>query len=165
MTEIMLLMGFVRQSDTSEYDAIQSVWNHLQPSGKAEETKGEGEFEDNGERVVAEHLKIFMAAVLGFHIGTHVEQSNENPDLLGTLDETTGEYTLSTSESQKIHKRYHQLCSNRMDHQSQQRREKHSERLSVMMGEAGEPDTHRPKLDKKSLAIIAKQKAEKPGKK
>ena len=48
-----------------------------------------------------------MAAVLGFHIGTHAEQSNGNPDLLGTLDETTGEYTLSTAESQKIHKRYH----------------------------------------------------------
>ena len=37
-----------------------------------------------------------------------------------------------------------------------------------MMGEAGEPDLHRPKLDKKSMEIIAKQKAEKadkPGKK
>ena len=34
----------------------------------------------------------------------------------------------------------------------------------MMMGEAGEPDSHRPKLDKKSMMIIAK-KGDKPGKK
>lgn len=74
MTEIMLLMGFVQKSDTTELDAVQSVWHHLQPStGQQEESKEltpEGN-PDNGERIIAEHLKIFMAAILGFHIGTH----------------------------------------------------------------------------------------------
>ena len=64
---------------------------------------------ESDERILAEHLKIFMAAILGFHIGVHAEASNGNPDLIGTLDETTGEYKLSPHEAQKIHRRYHFL--------------------------------------------------------
>ena len=102
-------MGFVQKSDTTELDAVQSVWHHLQPStGQQEESKEltpEGNH-DNGERVIAEHLKIFMAAILGFHIGTNAESNNRDPDLIGTLDQTTGEYKLSPAEAQKVHKRY-----------------------------------------------------------
>ena len=57
-----------------------------------------------------------MAAILGFHIGTPAESNNRDPDLIGTLDETTGEYKLSAAEAQKIHKRYQLLSKNRMDH-------------------------------------------------
>jgi len=60
-----------------------------------------------------------MAAILGFHIGAHAESNNGNPDLIGTLDETTGEYMLSAAEAKKVHKRYHQLSVNHMDHQMQ----------------------------------------------
>ena len=132
MTEIMLVMGFMAKSDNTESDAVQSVWHHLQPStGQQEESKEltpEGN-PDNGERIIAEHLKIFMAAILGFHIGAPAEFNNRDPDLIGTLDETTGEYRLSPIEAQKIHKRYQLLSKNRMDHQMRQRREKQAERL------------------------------------
>ena len=152
----MIHMGFVQKSDNSELDAVQSVWHHLQPStGQQEESKElspEGN-PDNGERVVAEHLKIFMAAILGFHIGAHADSSNGNPDLIGTLDETTGEYALSASEQTKVHKRYHQLSSNRMDHQMRQRREKQQERISKQLPAT---ELHRPQLSQKSLDLAKK---------
>jgi len=40
MTEIMVWMGFVMNSDISQLDAVQSIWHHLQPStGQQEESK------------------------------------------------------------------------------------------------------------------------------
>ena len=102
MTEIMLVMGFMAKSDNTESDAVQSVWHHLQPStGQQEESKEltpEGDPDKSG-IIFTEHLKIFMAAILGFHIGTPAEANNRDPDLIGTLDETTGEYKLSPAEA------------------------------------------------------------------
>ena len=62
------------------------------------------------------HLHVFLAAILGFQIGTPAPRSNPDNAHIGTLDEETGELLLSAAEVQKVHRRYKQLSSNRTDH-------------------------------------------------
>ena len=91
-----------------------------------------------------------MAAICGHHIGVHAEYGNKNPDLIGTLDETTSEYKLSSQEANKIHKRYNFLSQNRTDHIMRQRKEKMQEKMVIKHNLV---DTHKPKLSKKSLEM------------
>lgn len=55
------------------------------------------------------HLRVFMAAILGFHTGHVAKASNPEPTLIGTLDERSGDYMLSQLEVMKVHKRYKEL--------------------------------------------------------
>ena len=87
----------------TNYDegAMQAIWQNLQPVGGAvPESKPdqEDEPEDNGERVVVAHLKIFLAAILGFNIGRLAPVSNPDPNLTGTIDDQSGDYMLSKLE-------------------------------------------------------------------
>ena len=91
-----------------------------------------------------------MAAVIGYHIGAHAETSNPNPDLIGTLNQASGEYRLSPAEVKKVNKRYQFLSKNRMDHQMRQRRERQLERSSKG---ANPIDSYKPKTNKKSLEM------------
>lgn len=71
MTTIMAHMGFVQTSSNADLEAVQSIWQHLQPVvGASPSHQNENdEEEDNGERIVVAHLNKFMAAILGFQIG------------------------------------------------------------------------------------------------
>ena len=64
---------------------------------------------DNGERVVVAHLRVLMAAILGFQTGTQAKVSNPEPAVIGTIDERSGDYMLSSLEVAKVHKRYKEL--------------------------------------------------------
>lgn len=104
VSRIMLCLGFISESNFDEA-AVVSVWRNLQPVGGAEpENNEEGEEIDNGERVVVAHLKVFLAAILGFSVGSVAKSSNPDPELIGTIRE--GDYMLSQLEVQKIHRRF-----------------------------------------------------------
>ncbi len=62
------------------------------------------------------HLRVFMAAILGFAAGQAARSANPDPSLIGTIDERSGDYMLSALEVTKVHKRYKQLSANRTDH-------------------------------------------------
>ena len=64
----------------------------MEPAARGQEDE---EDEDNGERVQLAHLKVFMAAILGFSIGTQAKFASPSADLIGTIDERTGEYMLT----------------------------------------------------------------------
>lgn len=118
----MLCLGFISESNFDE-EAVLAVWRNLQPVGGAEpESNEEGEEIDNGERVVVAHLKVFMAAILGFSIGIVARSSNPDPELIGTISE--GDYLLSLLEVQKIHRRFKQLSQNRTDFVLLQRKQR-----------------------------------------
>lgn len=70
------------------------------------------------------HLRVFMAAILGFPTGKPAKVANPDPSLIGTIDEQTGNYMLSAFEVTKVHKRYKQLSANRTDHVLMQRLER-----------------------------------------
>ncbi len=138
MTEIMVHMGFVVDSSNADLEAAQSIWQHLQPIGG--QSKEEG---DNGERIVVAHLRVFMAAILGFAAGQAAKSANPDPSLIGTIDERSGDYMLSSFEVTKVHKRYKQLSANRTDHVLMQRKERQQERLAKNSGayeQAGKPE-------------------------
>ena len=44
------------------------------------------------------HLKVFLAAILGFNCGMTASVSNPNSNLIGTIDEKSGHYMLSALE-------------------------------------------------------------------
>ena len=53
---------------------MQSIWRHLMQEDtpaqqKAQEEGDEQNPVDNGERIVVAHLRVFMAAILGFETG------------------------------------------------------------------------------------------------
>jgi len=52
----------------------------------------EDEEADNGERIVVAHLRVFMAAILGFQADKPAQSANPDAGLLGTFDESTGAY-------------------------------------------------------------------------
>ena len=92
VTSIMGAMGFIHFDSNADLEAVQTIWQHLQP------VSGSPTQEDNGERVVVADLRVFMAAILGFQAGKAASSSNVNPGMLGTRDEQTGEYMLSSGE-------------------------------------------------------------------
>ena len=147
MTEIMVHMGFVQASSNADLEGAQSIWQHLQPIGGHSKEEG-----DNGERIVVAHLRVFMAAILGFAGGQAAKSANPDPNLIGTIDERTEEYRLSAFEVQKVHKRYKQLSSNRTDHVLMQRKERQQERLAVQSG--ANNVVGRPNINEKSQKIF-----------
>ena len=119
MTAIMTHMGFIQDNNNFDLEAVQSIWQHLQPvyHQEAQQIGEDGqEVVDNGERVVVAHLRVFMAGILGFHTGQLAKTSNPEPSLIGTLDQRTGDYMLSQLEVAKVHKRYKELSQRRTDH-------------------------------------------------
>lgn len=69
------------------------------------------------------------------------------------ISEETGEYMLTGSEVQKIHRRYKQLSQNRMDHVMRVRKERQAERKAAR-NEQAQP-TGRPMINAKSQKMIA----------
>ena len=91
VSHIMGCLGFTSDSDFDE-EAVKAIWHNLQPVGgappeKAEPGTGNEEVVDSGERVVVEHLKVFLAAILGFSSGTLARVSNPDHDLIGDVDD------------------------------------------------------------------------------
>jgi len=56
----------------------------------------EGEQPDGGDGVIVAHLRVFLAAILGFSICRQAASGNPDPQLIGSIDEQTGEYMLSS---------------------------------------------------------------------
>ena len=58
------------------------------------------EVEDNGERVVVAHLRVFLGAILGFSLSKQKAQRQIGSPrgLIGTIDERSGDYLLTASE-------------------------------------------------------------------
>jgi hypothetical protein len=91
VSHIMGCLGFISDSDFDE-EAVKAIWHNLQPVGGAPlEKVGPGndseEVVDSGERVVVEHLKVFLAAILGFSFGALARVSNPDHNLIGDIDE------------------------------------------------------------------------------
>ena len=86
---IMEEMGFIRISNNTDLEAVQNIFQHLQPvQGPPEQPIDENdEVQDNGERIIMAHLKVFLAAILGFNCGLTAGVSNPNSDLIGSIDE------------------------------------------------------------------------------
>ena len=113
VSRIMVNLGFITERNFDE-EAVLQIWRNLQPVGGAQPERNEdGEEIDNGERVVVAHLKVFLAAILGFSEGPVAKASNPDPELIGTI--SNGDYSLSQLEVQKIHRRFKQLSQNRTD--------------------------------------------------
>lgn len=120
MTEIMILMGFVKASESVDLEAVQVVWNLLRPIQNGNALEGadeEPELADNGERVPAKRLRTFMAAILGYQVTPPAESTNnELGEQIGTIDLETGDLHLTDVEIKRIRKRFSQLSQNRLDH-------------------------------------------------
>ena len=159
MTAIMAQMGFVQENNNGDCEAVQTIWCHLQPEGGAQPEKRQSEEEeDNGERVIVTHLKVFLAAILGFSTGQQAKVSNPDANFIGSIDEPTGDYMLSALEVQKVHRRYKQLSFNRTDHVLIQRNQRQKDRLATRT-EMEQP-TGRPAINPKSQKIFDRMLAE-----
>ena len=91
VSHIMGCLGFMSESNFDE-EAVKAIWHNLQPVGGAPPERVEHgtdneEVVDSGERVVVEHLKVFLAAILGFSSGELARVSNPDHNLIGDIDD------------------------------------------------------------------------------